>query len=175
MDTGLDVLYDEAAIGRMVGELGRRISRDYAGRDLLLVGVLNGAALFLADLARAVTVPVDVDLIRASSYGPGMSSSGTVRITRNLSSRDITGRHVLVADCIIDSGRTLAVVLEKLRERGPASCTAAVLLDKKARRTTPVKVDYVGFEVPDRFLVGYGLDKAGQYRNLPYIAAIQEE
>jgi hypoxanthine phosphoribosyltransferase len=174
MDTGLDVLYDEVAIGRMVTALGKRISRDYAGKDLLLVGVLKGAALFLADLARAVTVPLEVELIQASSYGSAMSSSGTVRITRDIT-RDIAGRHVLVADCIIDSGGTLAAVLETLRERRPASLRAVVLLDKKTRRTTQVTVDYAGFEVPDRFLVGYGLDRAGRYRNLPYIAAVGPE
>lgn len=172
MEEDIEVLFDEEAIGRAVRELGERISQDYAGKDLLLVGVLKGAALFLADLARAVAIPADVDYIRASSYGSGTASSGQVQVAGG-TDRDIAGRHVLLVDCIIDSGRTLDAVLQVFRAGRPASLKTAVLLDKKARRTTAVALDYIGFEVPDRFLVGYGLDRAGQYRNLPYIGGIR--
>jgi hypoxanthine phosphoribosyltransferase len=174
MDDDLEILFDEQAIDRMVRELGERISRDYAGGDLVLVGVLKGAALFLADLARAVSIPVEMDFLQASSYGQGTASTGAVRISRDLS-RDVRGRNVLVVDCIIDSGRTLAAVLAKLREQQPASLKAVVLLDKRSRRTAQAAVDYAGFDVPDRFLVGYGLDRAGQYRNLPFIAVLKQE
>ena len=174
MDEELELLLDEETIDRTVTGLGERISRDYAGTDLVLVGILKGASLFLADLARAIAAPVDIAFLRASSYGTDTRSSGSVQISEDLG-RDVSGRHVLLVDCIIDSGRTLAAVRERVREKHPASLRAVVLLDKKARRTTMVPVDYVGFEVPDRFLVGYGLDRGGKYRNLPYIAAVATE
>jgi len=174
MDEELEILFDEETIGRTVRELGERVSQDYAGKELLLVGILKGAALFLADLARTVTVPAEVAFLRASSYGNSTNSAGTVQITQDVD-RDVSGRHVLLVDCIIDSGRTLAAVRERVLMRRPASLRSVVLLDKTDRRTTKVPVDYVGFEVPDRFLVGYGLDRAGQYRNLPYIAAVLQE
>jgi len=174
MDDDLEVLFAEETISRRVLDLGGRISRDYAGRDLLLVGILKGAALFLADLARSVTVPAEVAFVRASSYGSGTASSGSVTVDLDAGLR-VTGRDVLLVDGIIDSGRTLSAVMAKLRERQPASLKAAVLLDKRSRRTVDAPVDYIGFEVPDRFLVGYGLDRAGQYRNLPYIAVLKQE
>ena len=170
----LEVLFDENTIAQVVEGLGERISRDYAGQELLLVGILKGAALFVADLARSVTVPAEIAFIRASSYGSGTSSSGKVEVGLDPDLR-FACRQVLLVDCIIDSGRTLAAVREMVLERNPASLRVVVLLDKKEHRTAGVPVDYAGFEVPDRFLVGYGLDHAGQYRNLPYIAALSAD
>lgn len=172
MDDDLEILFDAEAIEAMVARLAAAISRDYAGKDPVLVGVLKGAVPFLADLARAMTIPVEVEFLEPSSYGSGTASSGAVRITKALE-RDVTGRHLLIVDCIADSGRTLQAVMDLLRERRPASVEAAVLLDKRNRRVVDVPVRYSGIEVPDRFLVGYGLDRAQRYRNLPYIAAVK--
>jgi hypoxanthine phosphoribosyltransferase len=172
MDDDLDILLDEDAIGGLVSGLAERVSQEYAGRDPVLVGVLKAAAPFLADLARALTIPAELAFLEASSYGSGTASSGTVRLMKGLD-RDITGRHVLVVDCIVDTGRTLQTLMERLRERHPASVEAVVLLDKSACRKVSVPVRYTGMEAPDRFLVGYGLDKDQQYRNLPYIAAVR--
>ncbi len=171
IDESLETVIDEESIHGKVREMAERISLDYAGRDLLLVSVLKGAAFFTADLARRITVPVEIEFVGMSSYGDGTVSSGS--ITRGMDiTADIVGRDVLLVDCIVDSGRTLACLLEDYARRGPASLKAAVLLDKAACRTVPVPIGYRGFTVPDRFLVGYGLDKGGKYRNLPYIAAI---
>jgi hypoxanthine phosphoribosyltransferase len=172
IDEDLETVMDEDAIEAAVAGLAERISRDYAGRDPVLVGVLKAAVPFLADLARALTIPAEIDFLEASSYGSGIASSGAVRITKDLD-RDITARHLLIVDCIADSGRTLKTVMERLRERHPASVEAAVLIDKRVRRVVDVPIRYTGIEVPDRFLVGYGLDKAQHYRNLPYIAAVR--
>jgi len=172
MDDDLEILFDAEAVEALVTGLAERISRDYAGRDPVLVGVLKAAVPFLADLARALTIPAEIDFLEASSYGSGIASSGAVRITKDLD-RDITARHLLIVDCIADSGRTLKTVMERLRERHPASVEAAVLIDKRVRRVVDVPIRYTGIAVPDRFLVGYGLDKAQHYRNLPYIAAVR--
>jgi hypoxanthine phosphoribosyltransferase len=174
MDDDLEILFDRDEIRVLVEDLAARISRDYSGKDLVLVGVLKGAAPFLADLSLAITLPLELAFVEASSYGSGTTSSGTVQTTGNLD-RNVTGRHVLVVDCIVDTGRTLAALLDLLLAQHPASVEAAVLLDKRARRAVDVPVKYVGTEVPDRFLVGYGLDKDQQYRNLPYIAAVAEK
>lgn len=170
--TGLEVYLDAETISRRVKELAAEISRDYEGKNTVLIGILKGAALFLADLSRALTIPVEIDLLHASSYGTGTASSGTVRITRD-SGCDVAGRHIILVDCIIDSGRTIETLVRHFRERGPASIEAVVLLDKKERRTCDAAVRYVGFTVPDRFLVGYGLDQGGKHRNLPYVATVK--
>lgn len=173
MNDDLEPLFDKKAIRGMVESLAGRISRDYAGRDLVLVGVLKAAAPFLADLSLAIDLPLEMGFLEASSYGDATASSGTVRLTRDLD-RDIAGRHVLLVDCICDTGRTLRALMDLLRERRPASIEAVVLLDKRVCRSVDVPVKYAGAEVPDRFLVGYGLDMAQEYRNLPYIAAIKD-
>jgi len=174
MDDDLEILFDRDEIRGLVEGLAERISRDYSGKDLVLVGILKGAATFLADLSLAITLPVELAFIDASSYGSGTTSSGSVQMTGSLD-RDVTGRHVLLVDCIVDTGRTLAALYDLLLAQHPANVEAAVLLDKRACRKVEVPVKYVGTEVPDRFLVGYGLDKDQRYRNLPYIAAVAEE
>ena len=173
MDDDLEILIDEEAIEAAVAGLAERISRDYAGKDLVLVGVLKAAVPFLADLARALTVPAEVDFVEAKSYGSGTVSSGNVVVSKDIE-RDVTGRHLLIVDCIADTGRTLRTLMDRLRERHPASIEAVVLLDKRASRLVDVPVRYVGLEMPDRFLVGYGLDRAQKFRNLPYIAAVRQ-
>src|SRR5207249_684773 len=150
---------------------GRAITRDYAGTNPVLVGILQGAVPFVADLMRGLPIDLTVDFLRASSYGAGTSSSGTVRIVADLSI-DITGRHVLIVDDIIDTGLTLAALKRTLEARRPQSLRTCVLLDKTGRRETEVTLDYVGFTIPNVFVVGYGLDYDGLYRNLPHVAAL---
>jgi hypoxanthine phosphoribosyltransferase len=158
-------------IAGRVAELGRAITRDYAGTNLVLVGVLQGAMPFVADLMRALPIDLTVDFLRASSYGAGTESSGTVRLVADLSV-DIAARHVLIVDDIVDTGHTLAALKRELQARGPLSVRTCVLLDKTGRRETDVTVDYVGFTIPNVFVVGYGLDYDGLYRNLPYVATL---
>ncbi len=165
------ILLDEEAIARKVRELADAISRDYAGKELFMVSILKGAAVFTADLMRLVTVPVAVDFICASSYGVKTESSRNIEIKKDLDS-DIRGKHVLLVDTIIDTGETIDALLKMFSARKPASLKIAALLDKKSRRTVEIPLAYRGFEIPDAFVVGYGLDCAEQYRNLPYIAAI---
>lgn len=155
-------------------ELGQALARDYAGTEPVLVGVLKGAVVFLADLIRATSIPLTVDFIGLSSYGEGLQSSGVVRITADLSV-PIRDRHVLVVEDIIDSGHTIDYLRRNLETRRPRSLKLCVLLDKAERREVKVPLDYVGFAIPSEFVVGYGLDHAGRYRNLPYIAALEEE
>jgi len=174
MDEDLEILYDEREIEEKVRELAGRISRDYAGKSLVAVCVLKGAALFTADLARQIAADVTVDFVRAASYGATVGRSSEVSVDQDITS-DIRGRHVLLVDGIVDSGKTLAFLLKRYWQREPASLRVVALLDKKERRTEPVQIDYVGFTVPDRFVVGYGMDAAEQYRNLPYIAALPDE
>ena len=164
-------LVAEKEIAARVAELGRTIARDYQGAGLVLVGVLQGAIPFVADLMRAVALDVTVDFLRASSYGSGTTSSGAVRLLTDLSI-DIAGRHVLIVDDIVDTGHTLAALKRTLQARGPLSVRTCVLLDKTGRRQTDVTVDYVGFSIPNVFVVGYGLDYDGLYRNLPYVATL---
>ncbi len=161
----------EKEIAARVVELGRAITRDYAGSSLVLVGVLQGAIPFVADLMRAVSLDLTVDFLRASSYGAGTTSSGAVRLVNDLSV-EIADRHVLIVDDIVDTGHTLAALKRTLTARGPRSVRACVLLDKTGRRETDVTVDYVGFTIPNVFVVGYGLDYDGLYRNLPYVASL---
>ena len=164
-------LVAEKEIAARVAELGRAISRDYVETSLVLVGVLQGAIPFVADLMRAVSLDLTVDFLRASSYGSGTTSSGTVRLVADLNV-DIADRHVLIVDDIVDTGHTLAALKRALAARGPRSMRACVLLDKTGRRETEVTVDYVGFTIPNVFVVGYGLDYDGLYRNLPYVATL---
>jgi hypoxanthine phosphoribosyltransferase len=168
-----EVLLSESAIRQRVEELGRQISRDYAGKELVVVGVLTGSVLFLADVIRHITVPMELDFVAMSSYGAETKSSGEVRLVKDLG-HPVHGKHVLVAEDIVDTGLTLRYLLETIDARQPASISTCVLLDKPSRRQVEVKVDYRGFEIEDRFVVGYGLDYAGRYRNLPYIGVKRE-
>lgn len=154
-----------------IGELAAQIDADYAGRDLLLVGVLKGAVMVMADLSRAMHLPVQMDWMAVSSYGSGTKSSGVVRILKDLDA-DITGRHVLVVEDIVDSGLTLSWLVGNLRSRDPASVQVCVMLRKPAAASMDVEVAYTGFEIDDAFVIGYGLDYAEQYRNLPFIGTL---
>jgi len=165
------VLLDKQAIDARVRLLGEQITRDYAGKDLLVVGVLTGSVLFLSDLIRKIDLPVEVDMVAVSSYGASTKSSGIVRLLKDLG-RPIRDKHVLLIEDIIDTGLTLKYLLETLQARHPSSIEACVLLDKPSRRQVNVPVKYTGFEIEDKFVVGYGLDCAGLYRNLPYIAVL---
>ena len=165
------ILISAEDLSARVGELGRQIRDDYAGRAPILVGVLKGAVVFLADLMRAIAAPCECDFIAVSSYGASTRSSGIVRLTKDLSA-SIEGRDVLIVEDIVDTGRTLTYLLRNLETRQPRSLRVCALLDKEARREVPVSLDYVGFTIPDEFVVGYGLDYAGLYRNLPYLAVL---
>jgi hypoxanthine phosphoribosyltransferase len=169
-----EVLIDEPALRRRIEELGEEISADYEGREVLLVGVLKGAVFFIADLMRQLSLPCEIDFMAISSYGEGTDSSGVVRILKDLDS-NITGRHVLVLEDIIDTGLTLSYLMRNLGAREPASLEVCALLVKHGRRETDVPVKYVGFEIPNRFVVGYGLDFAERYRNLPHVAVLDVE
>lgn len=166
------VLVTERAIQTRLREIGRQISADYQDKKPLLVGVLKGSVVVLADVLRYISVPVTVDLMAVSSYGPATRSSGVVKILKDLD-EGIEGRHVIVFEDIIDTGLTLSYILRVLRARHPASLAVATLLDKPARRLIDVDVKYTGFVLPDEFVVGYGLDYAEKYRNLPYVAVLQ--
>jgi len=157
-----------------IEEMGQAISRDYQGKDLLLVCVLKGAFMFLADLMRQITIPLEIDFMATTSYGRSTESSGIVRILKDLNT-SIEGRHVLVVEDIVDTGLTLQYLLRLLKDRNPASLRVCCLLDKKPRRKVEVSLDYVGFSVPDAFVVGYGLDYRGLYRNLPFIGLLKPE
>lgn len=165
------ILLTAGAIATRVGELAEAVSRDHEGRDLLLVGVLTGAFVFLADLVRAITVPAAVDFLATSSYGSSTRSSGVVRILKDLD-QDVKGRDVLLVEDIVDTGLTLAYLQGLLRRRAPAALRTCVLLDKSGRRQTGVDLTYVGFSIPDVFVVGYGLDHGERYRHLPHILAL---
>jgi hypoxanthine phosphoribosyltransferase len=166
-----EILFDEQVIAGKVRELAERISRDYAGKELVLIGILKGAVMFAADLMRCISLPVTVEFIQAASYGNGTVSSRTVAVKKDFDA-DLNGKHVLLVDTILDTGETMDCLMKKLSGKGPASLKAVVLLDKKCRRVVEVPVAYRGFEVPDKFVVGYGMDHAEKYRNLPYIAVI---
>lgn len=171
--TGLRVLIPEQKIQERIRELGAAISRDYPEGPIYLVAILKGACFFLADLARAIERPVRIDFIGISSYGRGKSSSGEVKLTKDLDS-SIEGTDVLVVEDIIDSGVTLNYLMQVLRQRKPRSLRVVALLDKPSRRLRPVDVAYVGFEIPDHFVVGYGLDYAEEYRNLRDICVLED-
>ena len=169
-----EVLITGEQIEEKVCELGERITQDYAGERLLLVGVLRGAVVVMGDLMRCIDLPCEIDFMDISSYGSGTSSSGVVRILKDLE-EDITGRHVLIVEDIIDTGLTLSYLRRSLLTRGPASLEICALVTKPSRRRVELDVKYLGFEVPDEFVVGYGLDYAGAYRNLPDICVLKEE
>ncbi len=169
-----DILIEPDELQRRVRELGTEISRDYEGRDLVMIGVLRGAVIFLADLLRNMTVPCEIDFMAVSSYGSQTDSSGVVRILKDLDS-SIEGRHALIVEDIIDSGLTLQYLLRNLRARNPASLEACALLTKPERRRVELPIRYVGFEIPNRFVIGYGLDYAQRYRNLGYVAVLNPE
>ena len=166
-----EVLIDRDVLQRRIQELGEQISNDYTGRDLLLIGVLKGAVFFMADLMRNLTIPCEIDFMAISSYGDSTDSSGVVRILKDLDI-NIEGRDVLIVEDIIDSGLTLSYLLRNLEARSPASLEICSLLTKPERREADVPVRYIGFEIPNRFVIGYGLDFAERYRNLPYVGIL---
>ena len=170
----LEVLISKEEIDAKVRELGTVISRDYAGKEIRVVAVLKGAVLFLSDLVRHITVPVSFDFMAVSSYGAATASSGVVRILKDLD-QPITGKHVLVVEDIVDTGLTLNYLREYLMARSPASLRVCALLDKPERRKVPVTVDYTGFAIPNKFVVGYGLDYQEHYRNLPAVHVLGVE
>ena len=168
----LEVLISAEKIKDRISELGAEIARDYAGRNPLLISVLKGACPFLSDLMRAADIPLNVEFIAISSYGAEMHTSGEVRILKDLDVA-IEGRHILVVEDIVDTGLTLNYLLANLKSRGAESVKLAALLDKWERREKEVQIDYLGFKIPDKFVVGYGLDFAERYRNLPFIAVLK--
>ncbi len=169
-----EVLLTEEQIRQKVGELSAAISRDYAGRRLLIVGVLNGATVFTADLIRALAIPAELDFIGVSSYGDDTVSSGRCEVTKEVQ-RELKETDVLVVEDIVDTGRTVAAIVECLKARDPASVKVCTLLDKPSRREVDFQADYTGFEIPDKFVVGYGLDFAQHYRGLPYVAVLKPD
>jgi len=169
-----EILIDEGRLQGRIRELGQEITADYRGRELLLVGVLKGAVFFMADLMRSISVPCEIDFMAISSYGASTDSSGVVRILKDLDI-NIENRHVLVVEDIIDSGLTLSYLLRNLESREPASLEICALLTKPSRREIDVPVRYVGFEIPNKFVIGYGLDFAERYRNLPYVGVLHPD
>ena len=171
----IKILIDEQTVDKRINELGEQISADYAGvSELHLVCVLKGGAFFMCELAKRITVPVSLDFMSVSSYGSETKSSGVVKIVKDLD-EPLKDKDVLVVEDIVDSGRTLSYLLEIIRNRGPRSVKLCTLLDKPDRRVMDVKVDYTAFEIPDEFVVGYGLDYDQKYRNLPYIGVLNEQ
>jgi len=168
------VLLSAEDLSNRIAEIGAQITEDYAGKEILMIGVLRGAVIFMADLARTIKVPVAIDFMAVSSYGAAMNSSGVVRIMKDLD-ENIEGKHILVVEDIIDSGLTLNYLLDNLKSRKPASIKLCTLLNKPERRKVKVTIDYNGFDVPDYFVVGYGLDYAEKYRNLPFIGILKPE
>jgi hypoxanthine phosphoribosyltransferase len=174
-DILLEVLVPEDRLQARIHELGARISQDYAGKDLLLICILRGGVMFLTDLMRCIDVPHTIDFMAISSYGVGArSSSGNVRISFDLN-QNIEGRHVVVVEDIVDTGHTIAAVLDLLATRRPASLKICALLDKSERRQVPVPIDYIGFDIPNKFVFGYGLDVDELYRNLPFIGVVRPD
>ncbi len=167
-----EVLITEEALRARIADLGRTLSRDYAGRSLLLVGILKGAVVFMVDLVRTLELPIEMDFMAISSYGNSTESSGVVRILKDLE-EPIEGRDVLIVEDIIDSGLTLQYLLESLQRRNPGSLRVCALLDKQKSRAKVLAADYIGFTIPDQFVVGYGLDYAQRYRNLPYVGVLK--
>ena len=167
-------MFDEEALKAKCQELGQRIARDYAGKDLLVVGILKGSIMFFSDLIKNIDIPLNIEFMVVSSYGNGTESSGKVNIKKDLGV-DIKGRHVLLVEDIIDSGITMDQLMAELSKREPASLKLCALLSKPSRRQVEVNIDYCGYEVPDEFLVGYGLDYAENYRNMPVIGVLKRE
>ena len=168
----ITVLMSEETVDARIVELGKQISEDYAGKSVHLIGILKGSIFFMCELAKRITVPVTMDFMKVSSYGDGTESSGIVKIVKDLD-ETLEGKDVNVIEDIIDSGRTLSYLLDVLGHRKPNSLKLCTLLDKPERRVVDVDVDYVGFAIPDEFVVGYGLDYAQKYRNLPYIGVVE--
>ena len=167
-----EVLFSEEQLKHRVREIAQQITADYQGKEIMLISVLRGSFVFMADLCRAIDLPCTLDFMAVSSYGKGTKSSGQVQITKDLS-EDISDRHIIVVEDILDSGNTLSYLLKILENRHPASIRLCTLLDKPDRRVKPVEVHYSGFTIPDAFVVGYGLDYAEKYRNLPYIGILK--
>lgn len=166
------VMLSEEEVDRRIEELGRQISKDYEGKEIHLICVLKGSTFFTCELAKRITIPVTMDFMSVSSYGSGTQSSGVIKIKKDLD-EPLMGRDVLVIEDIVDSGRTLSYLLKMLGDRQPSSLKLCTLLDKPDRRVVDVNVDYTGFRIPDEFVVGYGLDYAQKYRNLPYIGVVE--
>lgn len=169
-----EILIPRDEIARMCQRLGEQISNDYDGREVILVGVLKGAYVFMADLARCLTIPCRIDFMSVSSYGSGTRTSGVVRITKDLDT-DITGKHVIVVEDIVDSGLTLKHLRQLLGTRNPASMALCTAFDKPERRRVDITIEYVGMQIPDEFIVGYGLDFDGKYRNLPDVSILGDD
>lgn len=172
MSEHVRVLLTEKEVDDRIQSIGDQISKDYAGRQVHLICVLKGGSFFMCELAKRITVPVSLDFMSVSSYGSATKSSGVVKIVKDLD-ESLKDKHVLVVEDIVDSGRTLSYLLEMLKDRGPASLRLCTLLDKPERRIVDIKVDYTGFQIPDEFVVGYGLDYDQRYRNLPYIGVVE--
>lgn len=168
-----EVLVSEEELNKRVRELGDEITRDYEGKDLMLVGILKGAAIFMADLARNIDLPITLEFLAVSSYGNSTESSGVVRIIKDLDT-DVRGKHILIVEDIIDTGLTLSYITDNLKKRGAESVKICTLLDKPEKRKVDVPVDYTGFIIPDEFVVGYGIDYAEKYRNLPFVSALKK-
>lgn len=168
------ILISEEEIAKRVRELGKQLTEEYKGKELLVVGVLKGCMLFLSDLVRAIELPLTMDFMVVSSYGNATKSSGVVRIIKDLE-REIEGKDVLIVEDIVDSGLTLSYLIENLKTRNPGSIKVCSLLDKPERRKAPVNIEYVGFTIPDEFVVGYGLDYSEVYRNLPFVCVLKPE
>ena len=174
MSDHIRVLHSEEEVDNRIREIAAMIDKDYAGKPIHMICVLKGGAFFMCELAKRITCPVSLDFMSVSSYGNGKSSSGVVRIVKDLD-EPLEGKNVLVVEDIVDSGRTLSYLLEIVKDRHPASVRLCTLLDKPERRVKDVKVDYCCFEIPDEFVVGYGLDYAQKYRNLPYIGVVETD
>ena len=172
MKEEIQVRISEEELIAKIKEIAQQINEDYVGKKVHLVCILSGSVFFTCELAKYITVPVTMDFMRVSSYGEGMDSTGTISIDQDLN-MSIEGRHVLVVEDIVDSGRTLALLSNILKKRDPASLRLCSLLDKPSRRVTPVSIDYLGFEIEDYFVVGFGLDYAQKYRNLPFIGVVE--
>lgn len=172
MDDVERVLISTEELKQRIADMGKQISQDYADKEILMIGVLRGAVIFMADLARAIDIPVAIDFMAVSSYGSGTSSSGVVRILKDLD-ETVEGKHILVVEDIIDSGLTLNYLLDNIKSRKPASLRMCTLLNKPERRKVNVHIDYNGFTIPDHFVIGYGLDYAEKYRNLPFIGVLK--
>ena len=168
-----EILYSEKQIHEIVQRIGDQISRDYADKDLMMISVLKGSLIFMADLMRAISVPCSIDFLSVSSYGSGTTTTGEVRILKDLDT-SLEGKDVLVVEDILDSGMTLSFLLNSLQARHPRSIRLCTFLDKPERRRVDIKADYIGVQVPDKFIVGYGLDYAEKYRNLPDVCVIEE-
>ena len=168
----IEVLLPEEKINARIRELGEQISKDYAGKNIHLICILKGGSFFMCELAKRITVPVSIDFMSVSSYGSGTTSGGTIKIKKDLD-EPLEGKHVLVVEDIVDTGRTLSYLVELLKDRGAADVKLCALLDKPERREVDIRADYIGFRIPDEFVVGYGLDYDQRYRNFPYIGIVK--